>query len=591
MIGFTWKKCGRLGAFLGFAVLGLSACVQAPVIETEPAEPVPQDAAPETHAAVPVPVPSLERPREPLSEQVLYDVLLGEIAGQRGELDVSGDSYLDAARASDDPRIAERALKILTYAKEPEKALKAARRWVELAPDNLEARQALAVLALRNDHDEEALSHFEHVLEEALDANGNPYHPIITLLAREPDNERALNIMRRLVAQRDTDAEAHFAYARLAVHAKDWELAEQEVGRSLELRPYWTSALILQAQINLKQDKGDVARRQMQAALDARPDDTELRLAYARLLVDLDDYEAARRQYRTLLEQQPGNGQVVYSLALLALDAGNLDEARGLLEQLVELEYQLQQAYYYLGIIAEEQEHYARALSWYRRIEKGDHWLEVQIRVARLEAKTGEVEAARERLRRLRMGNPTQAQRLYLVEGELLTQLDRHEDAHVLYSQYLETRPDDTEILYARALVAEHLDRLDQAERDLLKVLEQDPDNARALNALGYTLADRTDRYQEALEYIEKAFAQAPDDPAVIDSMGWVLFRLGRFEEAREYLTKAYTLTEDGEIAAHLVEVMWMMGDREEARALWEKARQTSPDNEVLKDTVRRLSD
>ena len=132
-------------------------------------------------------------------------------------------------------------------------------------------------------------------------------------------------------------------------------------------------------------------------------------------------------------------------------------------------------------------------------------------------------------------------------------------------------------------------DRLQQAEADFRAVLKQDPDNARTLNALGYTLADRTDRYDEALALIEKALAQTPDDPAVIDSMGWVMFRLGRLQEAREYLQRAYDMTGDGEIAAHLGEVLWVMGDREAARALWEKARETAPDNPVLKDTLRRF--
>lgn len=582
MIGFKCKSVDLRVSLVIFAAMLLTACAK-PVVKPESQEPAaePQPLPPET-AELPEP--------EQLSAPLLYGVLLGEIAGQRGQLDISGASYLEAARQSNDPRIAERALKISIYAKQPQLALDAARRWVELAPDNIEARQSLAMLALRVDEKQEALAQFEYLLEHGQGQDANPYNAMLALLAREPDKQRALVVMERMVALRPDDPEAYFAYARLAVHAENWELAGQLVEQSLKLRPDWTQALILRAQINLRQERGDLARQQVEAALQRNPDDTELRLAYARLLVDLDDFDAARQEYRRLIKLQPDNGQVVYSLALLVLEEGQLDESRKLFEKLVKLDFQTQQAYYYLGAIAEEQKKPDRAMHWYRKVEKGDHWIEVQIRIARLEAQGGDVAAARERLRKLRHANPAQVQRLYLVEGEILAQIDWHEEAFTLYSQYLETQPNDMEVLYARALVAEHLDRLDQAERDFRKVLAQEPDNARTLNALGYTLADRTDRYEEALVYVEKAYAQTPDDPAVIDSMGWVLFRLGRFQEARDHLQKAYDMTGDGEIAAHLGEVMWVMGDKQAARALWKKARKDYPGDPVLEDTVRRLS-
>ncbi len=586
MIGFRCKSVNFAACLAVLGSLLLVACTK-PVVKKETEQP------PTAPAAIEAEPESAERPaqQEELTASLLYGVLLGEIAGQRGQLDVSGASYLEAARQSQDPRIAERALKISVYAKKPQMALEAARRWVELAPENLEARQSLAVLALRTGNQQEALEQFAYLLERHDgEAGGDPYRSLLSLLAREPEQERALDMMAELVALRPQDAEAHFAYARLAVHAKKLPLAEQEIERCLELRPDWTKALILQAQINLEQGRGALARQDLYAALQRKPDDADLRLAYARLLVDLDDFAGARAEYRTLLETQPDNGQVVYSLALLALEANQLDEARVFFEKLVELDFQTQQAYYYLGAIAEEQGDRSRALDWYQKVEPGDHWIEVQIRIARLEVQADDIETARERLRKLRLAHPSQAQRLFLVEGELLTQLGRHEEAYELYSRYLETQPDDAEILYARALTAESLDRLDVAERDFRRVLQQDPNNARTLNALGYTLADRTDRYEEALVYVQKAFNQTPDDPAVIDSMGWVLYRLGRLEEAREHLQKAFDMTGDGEIGAHLGEVMWMMGDREAARAVWNKASQESPDNPVLVETLKRFS-
>lgn len=592
MIGFTYKNASlRFGAAI-LAGLMLTACntiLQKPVPKTtEPAgqgagtgvEEPPQSAAkkvvPERH--------------EPLTSDLLYEVLLGEIAGQRGVLDVSGASYLQAARDSDDPRIAERALNIAIYGKRPDIALEAARRWVELAPDKLEARQALAALALRNGKMQEAVEQFDYLLGHQVAGSGNPYQVLLTLLAREPDKKRALAVMAELANARPDDADAQFAYARLAVHAEDWLLATQQIERVLSLQPGRTDALILRAQIALKQGQGELARKQFNAALQEKPDDITLRQAYARLLVDLDDFDGARKQYRQLLLKQPDNVQIIYSLALLSLEAGQLDDAEKMFRKLLKLGAQKQQAYYYLGAIAEDKGRRKEALKWYSKVSKGDHVFEAQVRIANLEALEGDVDAARERLRKLRLSQPAQSQRLYLVEGSILSRIDWNEEAFKLYSDYLQIRPDDIEVLYARSLVAERLGRIDQAEADLRHVLKLEPDNTRALNALGYTLADRTKRYDEALKLIERAYAQTPDDPAVIDSMGWVMYRLGRLTEAREYLQKAYDKTHDPEIAAHLGEVLWALGDRDAALAVWNKARETNPGDRLLEDTVRRFS-
>jgi tetratricopeptide (TPR) repeat protein len=566
----------------------LGACVQPPIAEKRqpPAEAVPDAQVPSGQQTDAMPPP--QAASEELTAPLLYGVLLGEIAGQRGRLDVSGASYLEAARQSNDPRIAERAMKISVYAKQPQLALDAARRWVELAPQNLEARQALAVLALRTGKQAEALQQFEYLLQNNTDDNSDTYQALLVLLAREPDTQRALEVMAQLVALRPQDPDARFAYARLAVHAQNWPLAESEVDRVLALRPDWTQALILRAQIDLKKGENELARKQLAEALQRHPEDSELRLAYARLLVDLDDFDAAREQYKTLLKTQPDNGQVVYSLALLSLEAGDLKDAASLFKKLVTLDYQTAQAHYYLGAIAEEQGKTERAMQWYRKVTEGDHWIEVQIRMARLEAQSGDVKEARERLLKVRLAHPAEAQRMFLVEGEILSQIDLKVEAYALYTDYLASQPDDTEILYARALLAESLDRLDEAEADFRHVLRIDPENTRSLNALGYTLADRTDRYEEALVYVEKAYAQSPEDPAIIDSMGWVLYRLGRLQESREYLQKAYDMTQDSEIAAHLGEVMWAMGDQDAARALWKSARKANPGDRLLEDTVRR---
>ncbi|MEE9421752.1 MAG: tetratricopeptide repeat protein [Gammaproteobacteria bacterium] len=585
MIGFNWvNQIGLTGLLL--ASLLISGCARLSQ------SPVPEETAattePDTGSVEVAQLPSAGK--EDLTPSLLYGILLGEIAGQRGRMEVSAPSYLEAAQHSEDPRVAERALKISIFGKQQAPALEAARRWVELAPDNKEARQAYAALALRSGQDEEAQTQLNQIIQQSDGTADQAYQSLLGLLAREPDKERALAAMERIVSERPDDADAHFAYARLASHSENWVLSLTEVEKALVIRPDWTPAIILRAQIAVKQDKGDLAREQITGALQKSPDDLKLRQAYARLLVDLEDLDGAREQYKKLIKLQPANGQVVYSLALLSLEDGELKEAKTNFLRLLELEYQTAQAHYYLGAIAEEHKDFEKALDWYSKIDKGDHWLEVQIRIARIDAKTDKLDQARARLKNLRFTKPAQAQRLLLVEGDLLSQQKMLEEAYSLYGQYLEAHPEDYDVLYARSLVAEKLDLLDVAEQDLKKIIQVEPDNARAMNALGYTLADRTTRYQEALQFIEQAIKLTPDDPAVMDSMGWVQFKLGELQKAREYLQKAYDQTTDAEIAAHLGEVLWSMGDQAGARKLWAAGKKKDSENPVLLKTLERFS-
>ncbi len=586
MIGFNWiKQSGRIGLLL--ALLLMTGCASVSQ-QTEPDETANDSRKPVSDSKEPE--SSSLTQKEALTPSLLYAILLGEIAGQRGRMDVSAPSYLEAARNSKDPRVAERALKISIFGKQQAYALEAARRWVELAPDNKQAHQAYAALALRSGLDAEAQTELSYLIQHSDGDTDKAYQSLLGMLAREPDKQRALTVMERLVSERPEDADARFAYARLAVHSENWALANSEVEKVLQIRPAWAPAEILRAQIALKQGKGELARKQLSQSIKKNPDDIELRLAYARLLVDLEDLEGARSQYKILVKAQPDNKKVVYSLALLSLEAGKLKEAESSFLRLLELDYQKVQAQYYLGSIAEEHKQYDQALAWYSKVDQGDHWLEVQIRIARIEAETGKMDQARARLKNLRFTKPAQAQRLLLVEGNLLSNNKMSEEAYSLFSTYLESHPEDYEVLYARSLVAEKLDLLDKAEKDLLKIILIEPDNARALNALGYTLADRTSRYQEALQYIEKAIKLTPDDPAVIDSMGWVQFKLGNLQQAREYLQKAYDQTADAEIAAHLGEVLWSLGDQAGARKIWEQGKKKDPENPVLIETLERFS-
>ena len=524
-----------------------------------------------------------------LSGDLLFDILLGEVAGQREQLGVSVEHYLRAAEVSDDARLAERALRIALFAKQEDAALTAARRWVELAPENLEARQSLGVLALHARVADEAYEQFEYLLSVTED-EAQAFQGLTALLARSEDKELALAMMARLVQQHPQSAQAHLAYSRLALLVDKLDLALQEVERALELQPDAVEALILRAGVRVKADQPEVAEKELRSALAAQPQDIELRLALARLLLDLHDLPGATAQFEQVAKLQPDHTDALYSLGLLAMEQRQLKSAESYFRKLIDTGKREQEARFYLGRVLELRGRQDDALDQYGLVNEGEYWLEAQTRAASVRAQLGDLEGARRQLQGLRLREPSLAVRLYLVEGEILAQAGELQEAMALYDRVLAESPDNHDVLYARALVAEKLNDLPAAESDLRRIIEQDPDNFHAWNALGYTLADRTDRLQEALGYIEKALALSPEEAAIVDSLGWVHYRMGDLETAAEYLQRAYELSRgDAEVAAHYGEVLWQQGKQQEARALWEKAKRDAPDNEPLQKTMQRF--
>jgi len=524
--------------------------------------------------------------QESLTGPLLFDILAGELAGQRGQLEVSVEYYLQAMKASADPRVAQRALRVALYSKDEKAALLAARRWVELAPHEPDALQALATLELRHGDEAAALKHLATYLEDTDETTEN-FQRVASLLASEQDQDAALRVMGALAKQYSRSPEAWLAYAQLAVHDNRWPLALSTIEHTLALRPDWTEALILRATIQLK--AGDVAQALagLGDAVQQQPGNVDLRLAYARLLIEQNRNSEAETQFERVLETAPDNADALYALALLAIDDEQLERGQAYLRRLMEVGERENEAQYFMGRIEEQREDYPAAIEWYEKVDEGDYALEAKVRAANLLMKQGDLKGARRLLARVRARDPRLALRLYLVEGDLLVQAGELEQAMALYNKVIAISPDNKDVLYARALLAEKLDNIDQTERDLLRILELDPENAHALNALGYTLADRTDRLTEALGYIQKALELAPDEVAIIDSMGWVQYRMGNTEAAIRYLRQAYEASDhDGEIGAHLGEVLWVSGDQAGARQVWEQARQKNPDNVILRDVM-----
>ena len=315
-----------------------------------------------------------------------------------------------------------------------------------------------------------------------------------------------------------------------------------------------------------------------------------LHLGYAKLLVDADQVARATTQFEAILALQPDSAEALHTLGLLQLQQSNLDAAEQHFLALYEQQQHRSDAAYYLGRIAQARREIEPALDWYAKVNSGNQVVDAAVRRANLLAQSGDLLQARYLLLQLRRQFPRMQMQLILTEADLLSRAGAHDDALQLFERALEAYPDEDDLIYGRALVYEQMGDLARAESELRELIKANPDDARALNALGYMLVvHHQDRTQDALELVERALALTPEDAAVIDSMGWIQFRLGRVQQARQYLTRAFEKLEDPEIAAHLGEVLWTLGERDQARTIWQEALQDNPDHKVLRDTVERL--
>ena len=550
-----------------------------------PREEAPQAVAPEK----PLAPERQAKAKRSLEPDVLYQILVAEVAGQRGELGLSSHSYLQAARKTRDMQVARRATHVAIYAKDYDNALKAARLWVELGPEDIEGQQALAALLIRAGHTNEAVAHLEQVLQLSPSDDHRAFLMVANLLGREQDRDQALTIMERLVNTYENNANAQYAYAQLAYSMGKLDKAKASIEQVIATEPKKTDALVLRARILHRQGHNQAAVADFEQALKLSPEDDRLRLHFARLLVDLKDFPRARKHFNVLLERQPNNSDVSYALGLLAIEASDFDEAEFHFLSLLKLGQRSNEAAYSLGQIADSRGEVEEAIKWYSSVADGESYLSARFRVASLLVESQGMSAARAYLAALKPRSEEDELRIYLAEAELLRDAGQYPQAMVIYDEALERFPKNIEVLYARGMLGDMMGDMAILERDLREILKLDPGNAQALNALGYTLADRTDRHEEALELIAKAYEQRPNDAAIIDSMGWVMYQLGRYEEAYKYLKKALSLQQDGEIAAHLGEVLWVMGRQAEARKVWNEASKQFPEHKLLREVMQRF--
>ncbi|MES9904997.1 MAG: tetratricopeptide repeat protein [Sedimenticola sp.] len=532
------------------------------------------------------PAPS---PVDELTEQIVFDTLVGEVAAQRGDMLLAYHHQMEAAMAAGDAKGAERATRIALHMKSYELAEKAAAQWVRLAPNDISARQLMVMLMLQRDNGVDVLEHLKAIVRIGRAKGDNGFLSATAAVGRDLGHSQSIALMRRLVAEFPEDPWGRYALALTAIMHKDYETAEVEAKALLKQRPDWIKSYLVLSRVYVARDDKDAAKALLARAVREFPEEPLLLSAYARILIDAKELESAYDYFRRLLALEPDNEAANYWLGVLSLDMERGDEAKGYFDKLISLGKRTEVATYFLGRIEEDASRHAEAISWYKKVHKGEFFFDAQIRIVRLLVEREGISEGREWLQGLRIRMPEQAVRLYLLEAEVLREQKAFAAVMTLYNDALETYEGNTELLYARALFAVTQGRLDIMEEDLGRVIAADPEHADALNALGYSLADKTDRYQEALQLIERALQLKPDAPSILDSMGWVQFRLGNLSQALDYLRRAFEQLQDAEIAAHLGEVLWMKGEREEAKTVWRQALEKEPESRYILDVMQRL--
>ena len=520
----------------------------------------------------------------------LYDMLLGEIAQQRGDYALAAKTYLELARRTRDPRVARRAVEVANQGRLNDLALDAARTWYDIEPQSPAALSVLASLLVSARKVDEAEPYLAKLLStEGVDQERG-YLQINRLLAGNPDKRSNLRVVQKLAARHPELAPAHFATAQAAALADDDQTALAETRRAAEIRPEWESPVILEAQILQKRSTAQAAKR-LGDFVAKNPQSRPGRLAYARVLVADKRIPEAREQFKALLAANPGDTELIYTVGLLALQLKDYSVAEENMKRLLSVpDYRDPDgARFILGQIAEEQKQWPRAIEWYEQIEDGEQALPARLRTANAIAKQGKLDAARQYLHKTAADHPGQEVQFTVAEAQLLRDANQNKAAFELLADALKAEPEQPELLYDYALTAEKLERYDVLEKNLRKLIEVKPDHAHAYNALGYSFAERNTRLGEARKLVEKALELSPDDSFTVDSLGWVQYREGDLKGAAQTLKRAYHNRPDAEIGAHLGEVLWMLGDRTEANRIWQESLKTAPDNETLLKTIKRL--
>ena len=525
------------------------------------------------------------------SEDILTRTIMAELAGQRGQDGQALTDYAALARETGNLSIIARATRIATFMSNIPLAMEMGKLWLEKDPNSAEARRFFVQHLVETGRYREALVQLHNLLEQgsnvefgvlaqrlANDPNAGVLLDALlgdldTLLVRYPDNTSLRLTLVQLYQQNKQYQEAYEIARQLAIDLNDnAEVVIQEV-RLLELM-----------------DEPERAQSRLVQSLNNNPDNKQLRFMYGNRLLNQQNFLAAKEQFALIIEQDPDDFDMVYSLALLSLQMNMFDDAKMYLQRLVVNNQHLDDAHFYLGNINVQQSNLDAAVDEYLLVKAGNNFLQAQRSYTELMLRADRYQEVKTHLQNIRFRNPDYNIPLLSIEASVLMEEGRPEQAALVLNNAVGAFPNNVQLLFLRSLLSQDQNDLPLMEQDLRKIILLSPTDATAYNSLGYTLADRTDRYQEAYTLIQRAIELSPDEPSIIDSLGWVQYRLGLYDDARKNLDRAYSLFPDAEVAAHLGEVLWVMGERAAANRVWRGALEKQPDSKHVLNAMERLN-
>ena len=530
--------------------------------------------------------------QEGMDSQLMFEIMISELAGRRGQLDIAMTGYLRASERTNDPRVSERATRLATFGRQWDAAESASRRWQTLDSDSIEAPQFLGQALLRQGKADEAADQYIAIVQQS-DDKETTLREVQATVQGAGSTDEIVSVMQRMQSAFPQEVEAHLAVARALVLKGDNESALVAADQAISIDSANTPAVLLKAETLMVLGRPDEGLSTIDSALEANPDNQQLRLGYAQILVEAGRFDSVGTHLDKLFIADNENPDTLLAISSLALDARRVDRARIYLGRLLEIgEYQ-DQANYYLGRISDQRQDYLAAISYYDAVESGDLQLRSQIRVAELLGLLGDVENGRERLRELAIANqdPALQTRIMTAESRVLQTAGRAPEAVVVLTDGLSRFPENGDLLYARALAADIAGNEAMLVSDLTKLIELQPQNAHALNALGYHLTDNNQDLDRAETLLVQANELLPNDPAIMDSLGWLYYRQGKLDQSIELLSAAFKIFPDSEIAAHLGEALWLSGRETEATQLIEEALLSDPDDDRLLQVQRKYSE
>lgn len=533
---------------------------------------------------------SLATVPQEVSADPYYQILLAELAKQHGNADVASQAYSKSLELFDDKDLAKEAYRFAARHEQDELAQSAAKRWAEASTDP-QASVAMASEALKLNQLDEAVKYFARYLHNTEDGRGEGFPLIAAGLSQKKYLPMAQQVVLQLTRQFPQRPAGQVAVAQIAYQNDDIATAIKALDRGLALNPDMEEAQLFRAQLLLQQGQGEKALVDLRNAVEGIPESLPLRRIYAQQLLHYSKNDEAREQFRQLLLRDSADTKALYALAALELERGNMRDAKRHYISLLAIDGERDTASYYLGRIAEHEHNDIEAHDWYQRVGGGKRLFDAQRRIIAITLRRKGPQAAADYAHEARLLWPQYSESIYELEAGVWNSVNQPDKSLATYNNALQELPDSEPLRYARAVEFLKMKDLAAAEKDLRLIIQQDADNDRALNALGYALLELSERYTEADELIRRAYRLVPDSPEVLDSMGWAAFKLGNLKTAEQYLRQAFEHSPDPEIAAHLGEVLWH-SNRQQASEIWNRGlKEGDPSRRYhVLDTMRRLA-